>query len=210
MEAHSSPHNQVPEAKRPRQSVPMHVVGGNSSLEDADVVFVGTDNHYDKGYQRAIANTLGILPQAGDVVLTEGEPFGGGMSGSWVPEMAEVDTSTVTLSGWENAGLYRQAAGLVDRMSQDIGMYNAAVSLGLGSIAAPFIAGLKRRIEQHERDFDSVVLNERSRAMKRSVMSVLGNRLKDGGTAFVYAGSAHLTRSQLSGMGRVRHVVLGV
>lgn len=195
--------------KRTYQSVPMHVVGGNSSLEEADVVFVGTDNHYDQGFQDRIADTLYVLPQQGDEVLTEGEPLGA-MRSSWVPEMAKVDTSKVGLSGWEDASLYKQAGTIVNDLSRDIATYNELGGMGLTAIAMVYVAALKKRIEAKMQDFDRVVLHKRSSAMKQAVFGALGRRLTDGGTVFVYAGSAHLTRSELSGMQNVKHTVLGV
>lgn len=195
------------EVRRQVPSVPMHVVGGNSTLEEAQVVFVGTQNHYDTGYQGRIADTLNILPQEGDVVLTEGESFGGSLGSSWIPEMAKVD---VTMMGWENGGLYRRAGQIVDELQTNINMYNMIGRIGLGSLVKPLIDSLKQRINHGMKEFDQVVLTDRTRAMKGAVMNVLGKRLKTGGTAYVYAGAAHLTSEQLGGMGGVKHVVLGV
>lgn len=191
-------------------TVPMHIAGGNSTLEEAQVVFLGTDNHYDTGYQSRISRTLQILPREGDVVLTEGEGFGKGLKSSWVPEMARVNTDKVTLTGWENTGLYNRATRIVSELQSNIYLYNAVGNMSLGQMAAPLLNRLKQRIDSARSSFDRVVLHERSSAMKRSVMSALGRSMQEDGRVFVYAGSAHLTGSELSGMGSVKHVVLGV
>jgi hypothetical protein len=190
--------------------IPMKVVGGNSSLEEAEVVLVGTENHYNPAYQRQIARTLGILAEPDDIVLTEGEPFGNRLSGSWVPEMAGVNTSEVTLMGWENPSLYNKATGIVRDLSQDIQTYNALASMSLGQLVRPLIDGLKRRIEVGRTNIDRVVLHERTAAMKHSIMNVVSNVLQKGGTTYVYAGAAHLTNSELGGMGGLKYAVLEV
>jgi hypothetical protein len=207
MEAEGRPSNPNTEPVYRAPSVPMSVRGGNSTLEDADVVFVGTDNHYNPSFQRRIAHTLGVLPQPGDFVLTEGERFGG-LNSSWIPEMAQVDTGEVTLMGWENQGLYNRAIGVVNDLYLNIQML--ASFGGLGQFAMPLVERLKQKVAIGIKEMDRVVLHERTRAMKRSVMSVLGRSLKEDGTVFVYAGSAHLTGSELGGMNSVKHVVLGV
>jgi hypothetical protein len=210
MENASNTHNLNSEGVQYRTpSIPMRVVGGNSNLGEARVVFVGTNNHYDPGFQSRIASTLHVLPEPGDVVLTEGEPFGQ-LNSSWIPEMTRVDTGEVTMMGWENQGLYNSAGTIVRDLQNN--QLNLAMlsSMGLGQLARPLIDGLKHKIDRGKSDFDRVVLHERTGAMKRSVMSVLGNRLQKGGTAFVYAGSAHLTGAELGGMGGIKHIVLGV
>jgi len=211
MEAETGPSNTNTESIHHRTpSVPMHIRGGNSSLDEARVVFVGTDNHYDPGFQGRIAHTLQILPQPGDVVLTEGESFGG-LHGSWVPEMARVNTGEVTLMGWENSGLYDRATGIVREFSQNIQMLGFLSGMALGQLAKPWIDRLKQKVSNGKAEMDRVVLHERTSAMKSAVMNVLGRRLQETGTVFVYAGSAHLTGSELGGsINGVKHVVLGV
>ncbi len=209
METISNPNNQNSEAVPHRtSSSPLPIVGGNSTLAEARVVFIGTNNHYDPGRQSRIANALHILPQPGDVVLTEGEPFGQ-LNSSWIPEMDRVDTGKVTMMGWENPGLYNAAGDIVREFNQN--QLNLAMigSMGLGALARPMIDRIKHKIESGRSEFDRVVLHERTGAMKRSVMSVLGNRLQKGGTAYVYAGAAHVASGELA-MGSVKHVVLGV
>jgi len=191
-------------------NIPMRVAGGNSTIDQAQVVFVGTNNHYDPNFQGAISATLNVLPQPGDVVLTEGEPYGGALKGSWIPEMAGVDTGEVTLRGWEDAGLYERATGIVRELSQDIQTLNILSGMSLGQLIKPVIEDLKQKISSGLATIDKVVLHERTRAMKAAVMSVLGNGLHEGRTVFVYAGAAHLTSSELGGMNSIKHVILEV
>jgi hypothetical protein len=196
--------------QRKQAQIPMHVVGGNSTLAEAKVVFLGTRNHYNPIFQRKISKTLSILPQPGDVVLSEGESFGGRLKSSWIPEMAGVDTGKITMRGWENAGLYKEATGIAQGLFQDINVLNILSGLNLGQMVRPFIESLTQRINTGMANFDKVVWHDRTRVMKASIMNVLGHSLQENGTIFSYAGAAHLTGSELGGMNGIKHVVLEV